>query len=54
MDKSLAIATYLVPALGYDQAAAVSKKAHETGRQIREVVVEEGIMSGEAFDALLG
>ena len=54
VDKSLAIATYLVPILGYDRVAAVSKKAHETGRRIREVVVEEGIMTGEAFDKLLG
>jgi fumarate hydratase class II len=53
LDKSLAIATYLVPALGYDRAAAVSKKAHQTGKRIREVVLEEGIMTGEAFDALL-
>jgi fumarate hydratase class II len=53
VDKSLAIATYLVPVLGYDRAAAVSKKAHETGRRIREIVVEEGIMSGEAFDKLV-
>jgi fumarate hydratase class II len=53
LDKSLAIATYLVPLLGYDQAAAVSKKAHQSGRRIREIVVEEGLLSGEAFDRLL-
>jgi fumarate hydratase class II len=53
VEKSLAIATYLVPVLGYDMAAAVSKKAHESGRKIREVVVEEGIMSEEAFDKLV-
>jgi fumarate hydratase class II len=53
VDKSLAIATYLVPAVGYDKAAAVSKKAYESGRQIREVVVEEGIMSAEAFDRIV-
>ena len=53
VDKSLAIATYLVPALGYDRAAAVSKKAHHSGRSIREIVLEEGLMPGEAFDRLL-
>jgi fumarate hydratase class II len=53
VDKSLAIATYLVPAMGYDRAAAVSKKAHRTGKSIREVVLEEELMSGEAFDDLL-
>ncbi|MEJ2095819.1 MAG: class II fumarate hydratase [Deltaproteobacteria bacterium] len=53
VDKSLAIATYLVPAMGYDRAAAVSKKAHRTGKSIREVVLEAELMSGEAFDDLL-
>lgn len=53
VEKSLAMATYLVPALGYDRAAAVSKKAHESGRSVREVVVAEGIMTAEAFEALV-
>jgi fumarate hydratase class II len=53
VDKSLAMATYLVPVLGYDEAAALSKKAHRSGRRIREIVLEESIMSEEAFDALL-
>lgn len=53
VEKSLAMATYLVPVVGYDQAAAVSKKAHETGRSVREVVLAEGIMTEEAFAALL-
>jgi fumarate hydratase class II len=53
VDKSLAIATYLVPVIGYDMAATVSKKAYETGKRIRDVVAAEGIMSAEAFDKLV-
>jgi len=50
IEKSLALATGLVPKIGYDRAAAVSKKAHESGRSIREVLLEEKIMSENEFN----
>ena len=50
IEKSLALATGLVPKIGYDQAAAVSKKAYETDRSIREVLIEEKIMSEKEFN----
>jgi len=53
VDKSLALATYLVPQLGYDKAAAVSKKAHISGKQITDVVLEEGILTQEELDKLI-
>ena len=52
VDKSLAMATYLVPLLGYDRAAELSQKAHQTGKTIREVVVEEGILTPEKIDEI--
>jgi fumarate hydratase class II len=39
-----------VPKIGYDEASAVSKKAHETGRSIREVLIEEKILSEKEFN----
>ena len=45
IEKSLALATYLVPHIGYDQAAAVASKAHETGKTIIQVASEEEILS---------
>jgi fumarate hydratase class II len=45
IEKSLAMATYLVPHIGYDKAAAVANKAHETGKTIVEIVREEKILS---------
>ncbi len=36
-EKSLALATALVPAIGYDRAAAIGKEAFRRGRTIREV-----------------
>ena len=50
IEKSLALATGLVPEIGYDRAAAVSKKAHESGKTIREVLLEEKILSEKEFD----
>ena len=53
IEKSLALATGLAPKIGYDQAATVSKKAYESGKTIREVVLEEKILSENEFDEWL-
>jgi fumarate hydratase, class II len=37
IEQSLAMATLLVPKIGYDKAAAIAKEAFETGRTVREV-----------------
>jgi fumarate hydratase class II len=37
VEQSLALATALVPAIGYDAAAAIAREAWETGRTVREV-----------------
>jgi fumarate hydratase class II len=54
VEKSLALTTYLVPRLGYDRAAELSQKAHQTGRTIRELVIENNIMTSTEFDDLIG
>lgn len=43
VEKSLAMVTVLAPVIGYEKAAAISKKAYESGRTVREVARE---MSG--------
>jgi fumarate hydratase class II len=45
VEKSLAMATYLVPHIGYDKAAGIAKKAYETGKTIAEIAREEKILS---------
>ncbi|NTV42184.1 MAG: aspartate ammonia-lyase, partial [Syntrophobacteraceae bacterium] len=52
IEQSLALATYLVPSLGYDAAAAIAREAHATGQTIRGILVSKGIMTEEAVDAL--
>ena len=39
------MATYLVPHVGYDKAATIANKAHETGKTVIEVVREEKILT---------
>ncbi len=53
IDKSLALSTLLVPYTGYDRAAVIAIKAHETGKTIREIAVEEKILSEEILNRLL-
>jgi fumarate hydratase class II len=53
IEKSLALATGLVPRMGYDRAAQVARKAHASGRTVREVLTEEGELSPGEIEALL-
>ena len=53
IERSLALATGLVPIIGYDGTAAVAKKAYDSGRTIREVLTAEAILPKEDIDKLL-
>jgi fumarate hydratase class II len=53
IEKSLAMATNLVPEIGYDQAATLAKKAFDSGKTVREVALEENVISKEVLDRLL-
>jgi fumarate hydratase class II len=53
IEKSLAMVTSLVPHIGYDKAASIAQKAYETGKTIREVVLEEKILPEHLLDDLL-
>lgn len=53
VEASTAVATALLPALGYDRAAEVAKRAESEGLTIREVVLDEGLLTEEQFDQLI-
>ncbi|GGA50967.1 class II fumarate hydratase [Kroppenstedtia guangzhouensis] len=53
MEKSLALATALNPVIGYDRAAEVAKKAYQEGKTVRQVILEERILSVEEADRIL-
>ncbi len=53
IERSLAMATGLVPHIGYDRAAAIAKKAYATGRTVREVALEEKVLDAALLEKAL-
>ncbi|HVF62329.1 MAG TPA: class II fumarate hydratase [Thermoanaerobaculia bacterium] len=55
VEKSLAMVTSLVPKIGYDAAAEIAKESVKTGRTVRELAREKGVLPeaelNEALDA---
>jgi aspartate ammonia-lyase len=48
-----AAVTALVEKIGYEAATVVAAEARAAGKPVRQVVVEKGLMTGDAFDALV-
>ncbi|KAA9398712.1 class II fumarate hydratase [Haloarcula sp. CBA1130] len=53
VEQSMALATALNPAIGYDKASKVAKKALDEEKTIREVVLEEGYLDEDEVDDVL-
>jgi fumarate hydratase class II len=53
VEQSLALATALVPEIGYDRAAEIAKKAYTSNKTIKEVAKEEELFPDEKLDSLL-
>jgi len=53
IERSLALVTGLVPRIGYDRAAAVAKAAYDSGRTVRDVLLEEKTLTKAEIDKLL-
>jgi fumarate hydratase class II len=49
--ETLMLVTALNPHIGYDKAAQIAKKAHQTGKSLREVALELGYCTSAEFDA---
>ncbi len=52
-ESSPSIGTALTPYIGYEKAAELVKRSSRTGRSIRELVLEEGLMSDAELDRAL-
>ncbi len=50
LENSLMLVTALNPAIGYDKAAQVAKKAYADNTTLRAACIELGFLTGEAFD----
>lgn len=53
LQRSLMLVTALTPKIGYDNAAAVAKKAYAEAKTLREVCLELGHLTGEEFDQVV-
>lgn len=53
VEKSLAMVTVLVPAIGYDRAAELAQKAYRTGKSLKQVIIDENILSPTEVEKLL-
>ncbi|MDI3547229.1 MAG: aspartate ammonia-lyase [Halanaerobiales bacterium] len=52
LDNSLARITALVPYLGYDKCSKLACKIIETGKDLQEVVITEGLLSRKELDEI--
>ena len=53
VEQSMALATALNPAIGYDKASEVAKEAMKSGKTIREVAIEKGYLTESEADEVL-
>ena len=53
LDRSTAVATALSPYIGYASTAEIAKESVRTGRPIRELVLERGLMASAQLDRVL-
>ncbi len=53
VEKSLAMCTSLSLVIGYDQAAAIAKEAHQREKTVREVALDKKILSEAKLNELL-
>jgi aspartate ammonia-lyase len=53
LDRSTAVATALSPYIGYAETADIAKTAVKTGRSIRDLVRERGLLTETQLDAIL-
>jgi fumarate hydratase class II len=50
VDRSLMLVTALAPSIGYDNAAAIAKKAHHEGLTLKEAAIALGHLTEEEYD----
>jgi aspartate ammonia-lyase len=52
-ERSYGLATILNPVIGYEKAAEIVRKSQKTGKSIKQIVIEEGILSEKKWDELV-
>ena len=53
LDRSVGIVTALLPHVGYENASMLAKEAYSTGRAIKEIILEKGLLSEADMNHIL-
>lgn len=53
VEQSVGLVTALNPVIGYKNASSVAREAYQTGRPVREIVLERGLLTAAELDAIL-
>ena len=53
LDNSVGIVTALLPHIGYEKSAELARAAYTTGKPIREIILEQGILSKKELNHIL-
>ena len=53
LDKSVGIVTAMLPHIGYENSAMIAKEAYNTGKPVRQVILEKGLISKEKMEKIL-
>ncbi|MBN1570587.1 MAG: aspartate ammonia-lyase [Acidobacteria bacterium] len=53
VENSIGLVTALNPVIGYERSVAIAKEALDSGRSVRDLVMEKGWITQEALDDLL-
>ncbi|MGL3805562.1 aspartate ammonia-lyase [Paeniglutamicibacter sp. R2-26] len=53
MEESVSVVTGMAPLIGYAAAAMLAKESLATGRSVRELVLDRGLLGADRLDALL-
>jgi len=53
IEDSLAMCTSLAPIIGYDKAAGIAKKAFKTDKTVREICIEDNVLSENDLSKIL-
>ena len=53
LDKSVGVVTALLPHIGYEKSAMLAKEAYNTGKPIRQVVLEKGLLEKARMEHIL-
>lgn len=53
LEGSVGIVTALLPHIGYEQASFIAKEAYKTGKPVRQIILEQNLLTKSAIDIIL-